>query len=50
MKERAALGHAVAHWSFLEEKVLRATLGIAAEFRPTDSPTRVNMRSARTVL
>ena len=38
MKECAALGHAVAHWSFLEEKILQATLGIAAEFRPTDPP------------
>ena len=38
MKECAALGHAVAQWSFLEEKILQATLGIAAEFRPTDPP------------
>ena len=29
MKELAALGYAVAHWSFLEEAILQATLGIA---------------------
>jgi hypothetical protein len=29
MKELAALGYAVAHWSFLEEAILPATLGIA---------------------
>lgn len=31
-KEFAAIGHAVVHWSFLENALLQATLGIAEEF------------------
>ena len=38
MKELAALGYAVAHWSFLEEAILQATLGIADEFGLTEMP------------
>ena len=41
MKELAALGYAVAHWSLLEEATLQATLGIAAtEYKQYTRPDR----------